>query len=184
MNLKILMVSVAAMMAVSPAAHAMNFYFSFSNDPAAGGTVAGTVTGEIFDLVNNTTSFPTDVIVDSYPAGITPLPNAPFDIPGYAAQLHSFVTGDGFTVTNGVITGGDYQIYGGNFDLNIQGQYNTLASSDGNTRVQNLSGLDGLTFSLVTPLPSTWTMLIAGFVGLGFFAYRGTKKNFAAIAAV
>jgi hypothetical protein len=28
-----------------------------------------------------------------------------------------------------------------------------------------------------TPLPSTWTMLIAGFVGLGFFAYRGTKKN-------
>ncbi len=34
-----------------------------------------------------------------------------------------------------------------------------------------------------TPLPSTWTMLIAGFVGLGFFAYRGTKKNTAAIAA-
>jgi len=35
----------------------------------------------------------------------------------------------------------------------------------------------------VTPLPSTWTMLIAGFVGLGFFAYRGSKKNVAAIAA-
>jgi len=34
-----------------------------------------------------------------------------------------------------------------------------------------------------TPLPSTWTMLIAGFVGLGFFAYRGSKKNSAAIAA-
>jgi len=34
-----------------------------------------------------------------------------------------------------------------------------------------------------TPLPSSWTMLIAGFVGLGFFAYRGTKKNAAAIAA-
>jgi len=34
-----------------------------------------------------------------------------------------------------------------------------------------------------TPLPSTWTMLIAGFLGLGFFAYRGTKKNTAAIAA-
>jgi hypothetical protein len=27
-----------------------------------------------------------------------------------------------------------------------------------------------------TPLPSTWTMLIAGFAGFGFFAYRGTKK--------
>jgi hypothetical protein len=34
-----------------------------------------------------------------------------------------------------------------------------------------------------TPLPSTWTMLIAGFAGLGFFAYRGSKKNAAAIAA-
>ncbi len=33
-----------------------------------------------------------------------------------------------------------------------------------------------------TPLPSTWTMLIAGFAGLGFFAYRGSKKS-AAIAA-
>jgi hypothetical protein len=36
---------------------------------------------------------------------------------------------------------------------------------------------------VATPLPSTWTMLIAGFVGLGFFAYRGTKKNAAAIVA-
>ncbi len=35
-----------------------------------------------------------------------------------------------------------------------------------------------------TPLPSTWTLLIAGFLGLGFFAYRGTKKNSAAISAV
>ena len=34
-----------------------------------------------------------------------------------------------------------------------------------------------------TPLPSTWTMLIAGFVGLGLFAYRGSKKNPAALAA-
>ncbi len=31
-----------------------------------------------------------------------------------------------------------------------------------------------------TPLPSTWTMLIAGFIGLGFFAYRGTTKASAA----
>jgi hypothetical protein len=34
-----------------------------------------------------------------------------------------------------------------------------------------------------TPLPSTWLMLLSGFAGLGFFAYRGTKKNFAALAA-
>jgi len=35
-----------------------------------------------------------------------------------------------------------------------------------------------------TPLPSTWTFLIAGFAGLGFFAYHGSKKNGAALAAV
>ena len=34
-----------------------------------------------------------------------------------------------------------------------------------------------------TPLPSSWLMLLSGFVGLGFFAYRGTKKGSAAFAA-
>jgi hypothetical protein len=34
-----------------------------------------------------------------------------------------------------------------------------------------------------TPLPSTWLMLLGGFVGLGFFAYRGTKKRTALAAA-
>ncbi len=34
-----------------------------------------------------------------------------------------------------------------------------------------------------TPLPSTWTMLIAGFAVCGFFAYRGSKKGSAALAA-
>jgi len=34
-----------------------------------------------------------------------------------------------------------------------------------------------------TPLPSTWFMLLSGFVGLGYFAYRGTKKNATALAA-
>ena len=33
-----------------------------------------------------------------------------------------------------------------------------------------------------TPLPSTWTMLIAAFAGFGFLAYRGTKKNTPALA--
>ncbi len=36
---------------------------------------------------------------------------------------------------------------------------------------------------LTTPLPSTWLMLLSGFVGLGFFAYRGAKKNAATLAA-
>jgi choice-of-anchor C domain-containing protein len=34
-----------------------------------------------------------------------------------------------------------------------------------------------------TPLPSTWSMLVIGFAGLGFFACRGNRKGSAAIAA-
>jgi hypothetical protein len=46
------------------------------------------------------------------------------------------------------------------------------------------NGLSGvLTVTTVTPLPPAWTMLIAGFVGLGFLAYRGAKKNTAVFAA-
>jgi len=42
----------------------------------------------------------------------------------------------------------------------------------------------GLTLSISsTPLPSTWLMMLSGFVGLGFFAYRGTKKRIAFAAA-
>jgi len=34
-----------------------------------------------------------------------------------------------------------------------------------------------------TPLPSTWLMLLGGFIGLGFFADRGIKNDTAAVAA-
>ena len=33
-----------------------------------------------------------------------------------------------------------------------------------------------------TPLPSSWTLMLCGFAGLGLFAYRGTKNRSAAVA--
>lgn len=39
------------------------------------------------------------------------------------------------------------------------------------------------TFSAATPLPSTWLMMLSGFVGLGFLVYRGTKKRTAIAVA-
>ena len=48
---------------------------------------------------------------------------------------------------------------------------------------------NGVTYAITggsvteTPLPSTWFMLLGGFVGFGFFAYRGMKNNSAAFAA-
>jgi hypothetical protein len=50
------------------------------------------------------------------------------------------------------------------------------------TRFINIAAADSA-FAAATPLPSTWTMLIAGFVGLGFLAFRGKKRNAAATAA-
>jgi choice-of-anchor C domain-containing protein len=61
----------------------------------------------------------------------------------------------------------------------------SLTTGDsGNSSYPNAFGpaLDNVSISQ-TPLPSTWTMLLLGFIGLGFFAYRGTKKGSAAIAA-
>lgn len=46
-------------------------------------------------------------------------------------------------------------------------------------------GIDNINQSVgSTPLPATWTMLIAGFIGLGFLAFRGSNKNAAALSAV
>ena len=42
--------------------------------------------------------------------------------------------------------------------------------------------LDAINVS-ATPLPSTWMLLLGGFVGLGFFAYCRTKKGSAVLAA-
>ncbi len=46
---------------------------------------------------------------------------------------------------------------------------------------------ENITFDLsnvaATPLPATWTMLIAGFAGLGFFPYRRAYKGAAGLSA-
>jgi hypothetical protein len=68
-----------------------------------------------------------------------------------------------------------------NTDVNIfspgNGAPYILGQSPGQSQ-ENLFG--SLT---ATPLPSTWTMLLAGFAGLGLFAFRGMKKGSAAVAA-
>ena len=61
---------------VPTASNALVFDFSFTN---ATGTVDGTVTGQIFGLVNGTNVAATDVILTSYPSGLG-LPTAPLDV--------------------------------------------------------------------------------------------------------
>ena len=92
---------------------------------------------------------------------------------------------------NGVLSAsgscGDWNTYGCNYDSYAEGLVyvtDLLFSTSGTSvTVDNIyaapyvPGGQGPAQLSATPLPSTWTMLIAGFVGLGFFAYRGTKKN-------
>jgi hypothetical protein len=62
---------------------------------------------------------------------------------------------------------------------------NGCTAASGNNRYNG--GTDYLadqTALIGTPLPATWTMLIAGFAGLGFFAYRGSRNGSVAVAAV
>ena len=68
--------SVLLLAATFGPATADNFLFSFTN---TSGNTPGTVTGEIFGLVNNSTSSATDVTITSAPAAIG-IPSFPFDI--------------------------------------------------------------------------------------------------------
>ncbi len=52
-----------------------------------------------------------------------------------------------------------------------------FAQSGGNPSGLDVDFLNQIGGISTTPLPSTWTMLLAGFLGLGFVAYRGSKNR-------
>ncbi len=106
-----------------------------------------------------------------------------------------------FTVQNPPGSGGanfeiDNIYYTGTTNLSYQGGIALLLSNGatyyvsancnpGNSGV----GCDGGYYDVLggsasfpTPLPSTWTMLLAGFVGLGFFAYHSAKNRSGVVA--
>jgi hypothetical protein len=75
------------------------------------------------------------------------------------------------------------QIFNGPAD-SVSPSSNYLFLGDGTSRANAIGDYSAFTYTTsATPLPSTWLMLLSGFVGLGFLAYRRTKKNAAALAA-
>jgi hypothetical protein len=74
-------------------------------------------------------------------------------------------------------------INGGPGSTSIAAQFASPVISSGFIDLYNGQYLPANWTLAQTPLPSTWLMMLSGFVGLGFFAYRGTKKNSAALAA-
>jgi hypothetical protein len=175
----------AALLSSAPAAQASTYLFTGSltqNGPtvvtldiATGGSagagfaitgVTGTVLGDAVTLLGNVAvppSFNTSPDGEWYYDNVLyPASNSPYG---------TVFDNPGLLVLN-TVTNTDVNIFSpGNGAPYILGQ-------SPNQQQENLFG------SLAaTPLPSTWMMLIGGFVGLGFFAYRGTKRSVAAIAA-
>ena len=186
MNWKFLIAGAAASLALASQAKALDFDFSFSADPnlavSPGVNIPGTVTGRIFGLQDNTDGQQaTDVEIFSYPVGIQDLPGTPFSVPDYAAFLNGFlhnpnigISQNDFDVQNGQITFAIFQIFGGYFDMNVQGRFNSMVSPDSETRAQNLGGFNAITFASA-PEPATWGLMLLGFGGLGA-ALRGRRQ--------
>ena len=94
----------------APLANADNFSFSFTGLAGIGfgfGDVAGTVSGEILGLTNNSTGPAADVLITSFPTGLDSVLGAagtgPID-----TMLWTNVAVNTFTEFNGVLTGGSF----------------------------------------------------------------------------
>jgi|ERR1700688_1188251 len=133
--------------------------------------------------------------------GITVTPNTTYFFSAYVASIYQLSPAKlNFSVNGGPLgstflastTIGLWQEFfttwnsGSNTTASL-GLVDQNTARDGNDFALDLISLNtapsGGTNVSATPLPSTWTMLIAGFVGLGFLAFRGTKKGAVAIAA-
>jgi len=127
--------------------------------------VAGTVLGYAVTLAGGDPGPGGKISSDDrfiYDNILYPTSNPVFDIDGLLV-LFASTDGSGYLYAN----------LWGNGSANSYSLYTSAANGSGYP----------VASTFATPLPSTWTMLIVGLLGVGCFAYRGTKKNVAAMAA-
>jgi hypothetical protein len=170
-------------------ANASTFDFSFISSDGPPPTVVGigsftaTGTGPTF-TVTGATGFVTDTdlfaVFGTSIFGITGVsPYAAAD-EALSFPLEPFVTFGGISIATNDGLGDivDFNIY------NLPGYHVLVSNFDPSGAPSSPPGDYAISLSITeTPLPATWTMLIAGFVGLGFFAYRGSKKSAGALAS-
>jgi hypothetical protein len=147
-----------AVAAFVPLAQADDFSFSFTNTV---GNVAGTVTGEILGLTDNSTGPAAKVIVESFPAGLNSvLGSAPIDATSWTIFNNSF------TETGGQVVAADFDAETGTEPSNLGiVEFNPISGAseltlDGNQAFDVLT-FAGLSADNIAPVPEPSSLGLA-----------------------
>ena len=104
----------------------------------------------------------------------TPDPSTPSITFTFEGGLPQVTTGSGGFIAQN--SSGGFGLTCCGADVSYPGLYGPTYTDDGGTWVTTTADIS------TTPLPGTWTMLIAGLAGLGFVACRGSKKRSIALS--
>jgi hypothetical protein len=190
-------VASAAFAIFAPTANATTYQFTFaySGSAVGGGAVSGS--GTLYGTETSVGQFLlTSGSGSSSEAGALTLEVAGTYINTLAPSVNLISDNVLYSPGNPALTSNGIVFLGAALPSNSQ-YFNIWGNGPGNyTYFNNYAGpfpavngtLDSFTVTeigpVATPLPSTWTMLIAGFLGLGFLAYNGTKKSAVDFASI
>jgi phospholipase/lecithinase/hemolysin len=167
--------AMAAMLGLPSAASAAIYNFSFTpNIVFFGGATTGSGTFTTLDTpmtVGGQTAFEIISISGTVNgSAITAPTNVANGYGNYFTTGPSFLDGTGITFKT-TANGGQNTIMF--FNQSSNGIYRVNTQSNGSSEYVNASS----TLVAAVPEPSTWAMMILGFVGLGFVAYRRKSRS-------
>jgi hypothetical protein len=146
-------------------------------NPFAGDDVTGTVTLEEALGANHSLSAPVIVESFSFTAGDVTITNDT----ARPATTFEFATDAAGNITNWVVTV-DHTGAGGSihtWNAPVFGMNDQVAIGSNFATTGGLNEAGEWTMTAAVPEPSTWAMMILGFAGIGFMAYRRTQNGLA-----
>jgi PEP-CTERM motif len=152
--------------AAGPARADLVFDFSFTNNS---GNVSGTVTGEILGLVDNEANqSASEVLIDSYPAGLGNIGSTPIDVTSWFDQV-----ANSFTVVSGQLTDVNFEATATNAppsypSFTLQDTYAELNDTTGYV----FSTAPNYSQASVVPEPASLTLLGIGIPGVAGYGWR------------